>query len=140
MKISEFLKSMGNTADEVADYCRQNKITGEIQNPTFCPVIKAIYAKFPNLSKGLKVTTYRIPDGYRDFGCYGVIWMEGRYVTKVTWNDCQTLDPETPQAVIDFVRKFDAKQYPDLIGTTQKELKKQTLQSLSVEQKMALGL
>lgn len=140
MKLSDFLKSMGKTADEVADYCRRNQIKGEPLNPTFCPVIKAIYAKFPNLSKGLKVISYRKCSGYYNFGPYGNLWMEGRDVTKITWNDCQTSDPETPQSIIEFVRKFDAKMYPDLIGTTQEQCKKDLLNAMSVEQKMALGI
>ena len=140
MKINDFLKSMGNTADEVADYCRRNQITGELYNPKFCPVIKAIYIKFPNLSKGLQVVTYHKSGEYHNFGCWGVFWIEGHSITKITWNDHQTLDPETPDPIIKFVHKFDNKMYPDLIGVTQEQYKKDLLNNMSVEQKMALGI
>lgn len=54
-KIEGYLKSMGSTADEVAQYLRMEGIKGAKGDPCFCPIIKAIYHKFPNLSRGLKV-------------------------------------------------------------------------------------
>jgi hypothetical protein len=130
---------MGNTTDEVADYCRVYGITGEVRNREFCPVIKAIYRKFPNLSRGLVVDTVRYAPGYRDTG-YGIFYFEGRSEVKITWNDHQTMDPDVPKAIQNFVIAFDNKLYPDLIGKSQNQIKQETLAQLTVEQKMALRI
>lgn len=115
-------------------------IKGEMGNPDFCPIIKAIYKQFPNMSKGLKAIFYYYPSGYIKLGCYGYVWMNERTVFKITWNDCQTIDPDCPKAISKFVKDFDSGKYPELIGKSRKELKKELLNKLSIEEKMILGI
>jgi hypothetical protein len=139
-KITEFLESLGNSSEEIAKNLSDMGIKGEVGNPQFCPIIKAIYHKMPDMSRGLKVLTIRYSSGYRKFGVYGYLWMNGYDAIKVTWNDCQTIDPHCPSVIGDFVRDFDSGKYPELVGKTRSETKKDILSKLTVEEKMALGL
>lgn len=139
-KIEDYLKSMGSTADEVAQYLKMEGIKGAKKDPCFCPIIKAIYHKFPNLSRGLKVESVYYSAGYRSFGVYGYLYMEGRTVVRVTWSDCQTMDPDCPDAIKNFVLNFDDGQYPDLVGESSKEIAQKAISKLTIEERMALKL
>ena len=68
------------------------------------------------------------------------LWMNGYAAIKVTWNDCQVMDPPCPSVIGDFVDDFDCGKYPELVGKTCSEIKKDVLSKLTVEEKMALGL
>ena len=129
-KIETLLNSMGKTSEEVAAFLEENNITGERHNKRFCPIVKAIYQKIPDLPKGLIVNSVLYIDC--DFD------ME-RYV-RITWNDPQTLDPNCPDAVQEFVIDFDKGKYPHLVGKTQNQVKQQVLDKLSQEERMSLGL
>jgi hypothetical protein len=139
-KIEDYLKSMGNTPDEVAQYLKAEGIKGVKGDDCFCPIIKAIYHQFPNLSRGLKVQSVYYSAGYRSFGVYGSLYMEARTVVRVTWNDCQTMDPDCPDAIKNFVLNFDDGQYPDLVGESSKEIAQKAISKLTVEERMALKL
>lgn len=139
-KISTYLASMGNSSQEVANHLELLGIKGQKSNPCFCPVIKAIYHKFPDLCKGLRVKIFASSAGYRNFGCWGLVWVEASEKVAVTWSDCQTLDPDCPPAVADFVRDFDAGKYPYLVGADDSVVAQQALAKLSIEERMALNL
>lgn len=138
-KIEEYLKSLGNTSQEVADNLELQGIKGEIRNAQFCPVIKAIYKQFPNLCKGLQILT-------QTSGGYYMNWYGSKFYIKrsqsivVTWRDSQTLDPSCPQAIKDFVKDFDNGKYPELIGLSQQEIKQQAIQKLTEEERLALWI
>lgn len=138
-KIEEYLKSLGNTSQEVADNLELQGIKGEICNAQFCPVIKAIYKQFPNLSKGLIALIRSSKGGYANF--YGIkLFIKKRERVVITWNDCQTIDPLCPQAVQDFIKEFDSGKYPHLEGLSQDQLKQQAINKLTQEEKLALGI
>ena len=139
MKIEEFLKSLGNSSEEVANSLEKMGIKGECYNADFCPITKAIYQKFPKISKGLR-TLYKITYPRYVSTVYNDIYVRGSTTIVVTWDDVQTIDPVCPKAVVDFVKEFDIKKYPRLIGKTQKDFKKEALSKLTKEEKMALGL
>lgn len=125
-KIETLLNSMGKTSEEVASFLEENNITGERYNPKFCPIIKAIYRKIPNLYCGLEVD-------------YSVGYNKKKYV-RITWKDSQILDPNCPDAVQEFVIDFDKGKYPHLVGLTKNQVKQQALSKLSQEERMSLGL
>lgn len=138
-KIEEYLKSLGSTPQEVAENLELQGITGEIGNAQFCPVIKAIYKKFPKLSKGLIVQIRSNKGGYANFNGLTLYFKRSERVV-ITWNDCQTTDPLCPQAVQDFVKEFDNGKYPHLEGLSQDQLKQQAINKLTLEEKLALGI
>lgn len=139
MKIEEFLESLGETSEEVANSLEQMGIKGECYNGEYCPVTKAIYQKFPNMSRGLR-TLYEITTPGFVNTIYGEIYQKRSSTVVVTWDDCQTLDPDCPKAIADFVKDFDNIKYPNLIGKSQAEFKEEVLAKLTKEEKMALGL
>lgn len=143
-KIEDFLKSLGNTSEEVANTLEAMGINGEKSNPTFCPIIKSIYNEFPNLSKGLKVEILYRSAGYVNLGCYGKVWMNSSYSVVITWDDIQTMDPLCPEAVQQFVLDFDKGKYPNLVGKSETLTKKEVLTKLSniltKEERMVLGI
>ena len=139
-KITKFLESLGNSSEEIAKTLQEKGIKGEIGNWEFCPIIKAIYQEFPNMSKGLKALFYHYHAGYRSLGSYGFVWAESYTTFKLTWDDYQTIDPACPNVIGEFVKDFDARKYPELIGKSQKKLKEELLNKLTVEEKMILGI
>lgn len=139
MSIEEFLESLGNTSEEVANSLEQMGIKGECYNGEYCPVTKAIYQKFPKMSRGLK-TVYSITYPRYIDSIYGKLYIEGSNSVIITWDDIQTLDPDCPKAIADFVRNFDNRKYPNLIGKSQAEFREEVLARLTKEEKMALGL
>lgn len=131
---------MGNNSQEVAEHLEMLGIKGQKHHPQFCPIIKAIYHKFPNMSKGLKVESYSYSAGYRNFGPYGYLWMEASSSVRITWQDYQTEDPNCPDAVAAFVKEFDGGKYPRLVGDTNKQIAEKALEKLTMEERMALRL
>lgn len=139
MKIEEFLKSLGSTSEEIADNLRKMDVKGEKENDKFCPVIKAIYKQFPNLSKGLIITFLYSPERYINT-VYGRLHIESSSSCIVTWDDRQTLDPICPAPIGQFVEDFDNGKYPDLVGDDVKTVAKKAREKLTKEELLALGL
>ena len=139
MKIGDFLKSLGSTSEEIADSLRNMDIKGEKTNGEFCPITKAIYKKFPNLSRGLKTYLMHSSGGYINT-VYGRLYVEPSVSCVVTWNDCQTIDPVCPQPIGRFVKDFDSSKYLDLVGDDAKTVAKKALEKLTREEILALGL
>lgn len=139
-KIEDYLNSMGETADEVALFLRKQGITGSIKECDFCPIIKSIYLKFPNLSPGLRVESVYYHAGYRRFGSYGYVFMEASSDVRITWGDIQTIDPTCPRAIKEFVANFDDGKYPELVGESKDDIRLRAVSKLTVEEKMALQI
>lgn len=139
MKIDEFLKSLGSTSQEVADNLRNMGVKGEKYNEEFCPIIKAVYQNFPNLSGGLKARAGNVP-GYRCNTTYGWLYIKTSFGYEVTWDDCQTIDPICPEPVGRFIIDFDDGKYPDLVGDNIKTIKEKALKKLTKEEILSLGL
>lgn len=139
MKINEFLKSLGSTSQEVADSLRKMGVEGEKYNEQFCPVIKAIYQNFPNFSSGLKARAGSVP-GYRCDTIYGWLHVKTTFRYEVTWDDCQTIDPICPEPVGQFITDFDNGKYPDLVGDNIETIREKTLEKLTKEELLSLGL
>lgn len=140
MKITEFLKSLGSTSEEISASLLSMGITGEKCKPDFCPIVKAIYHKFPQMSKGLKVGFYYHPRRTCYMSGWGYFTINAHTSFKITWEDCQTSDPEVPEGIKEFVKDFDKGKYPFLEGKSKSELKKEILEKLTVEEKMVLGI
>jgi hypothetical protein len=87
-----FLKSLGNTSQEVADSLRKLNVRGR-GGDYDCPIAVAVNTH-ANGWGGIRVSKC----GY------------------LTYNDCQIMDPQTTEAVRQFVKDFDAGMYPDLVG------------------------
>lgn len=100
VKLSEYLKSLGNTPDEVADSLRRQGIKGVKESTYHCPILNAIYKACPDYWSGLKITN---GDKHGDHWYY-----------HAGLDDCQIMDPSLPQPVMDFIGKFDCGEYPDL--------------------------
>ena len=88
---SDFVKWLGNTSEEVANSLRALGVKGD-GGERSCPVAIAIN-KHANGWGGIQVDT----NGY------------------LTYGDCQIVDPQTTEAVQQFVKDFDAGKYPDLV-------------------------
>lgn len=110
MRVSDYLNSLGNTADEVAESLRRQGIKGIVGSPCKCPIINAIYTACPDYWSGL-----RIVNGSKT----GDHWWY-----CATLNDCQIMDPTLPQPVMDFIGEFDDNKYPDLVAKNVREVKK----------------
>jgi hypothetical protein len=110
MRISDCLKSLGNTADEVAESLRKQGIKGIVASSCHCPILNAIYTACPDYWSGL-----RIINGSK----HGDHWSY-----TATLNDCQITDPTLPQPVMDFIGEFDSGKYPDLVATKVQVVKK----------------
>jgi len=89
--VSDFLKDMGNTSEEVAESIRKIGVKGVQKNPRHCPLALAIREKFPS-TIGLRVGG-----------------------NTMTYSDPQTMDPAHTPSTSQFVKDFDAGKYPDLI-------------------------
>lgn len=109
MKLSDYLKSLGNTADEVAESLRRQGIKGIKASTCKCPILNAIYTAIPDYWSGL-----RIVNGSK----YGDHWS---YYASL--DDDQICDPTLPQPVMDFIGKFDEGGYPDLEAKVVREVK-----------------
>lgn len=106
MTLKEYLASLGDTADEVAESLRKQGVKGLKRKSTQCPVVNGIYTG-PCQDKvwpGL-----RIGAGFRR--------EDGSWHYVATYNDDQIMDTELPQPVMNFIGEFDAGKYPDLEAT-----------------------
>lgn len=139
-RIEEFLKHLGDSSEDVAASLEAMGIKGEKRNAQFCPVIKAIYQKFPTMVNGLCVGVLRRSAGYCRMGSYGNVWVEERVSVVITWNDCQTLDPQCPQPIAEFVADFDRGDYPHLVGLPMEEIKAAAIAKLTREELMSIRL
>lgn len=100
MKVSEYLKSLGNTADEVAASLRQQGVKGLKESKCKCPIINAIYKACPDYWPGLMIINGRK--------------YEGHWWYYATLDDDQIIDPQLPQPVMDFIGEFNQGKYSDL--------------------------
>ncbi len=105
MRLNEYLKSLGNTADEVADSLRQQGVKGIKESHCHCPILNAIYKAIPDYWPGL-----RIVNGSKR------VWVDKKehWSYCATLSSCQIIDPTLPQPVMDFIGEFDHGKYPDL--------------------------
>ena len=81
---TEFLKSLGQSATEVAASLDKLGVKGKKKSPCNCPIAVAL-KQFSSCWPGIRVH-------HRD----------------ITYNDDQIIDPTPTPAVIDFTRLFDA--------------------------------
>lgn len=101
MKINEYLTSLGNTSEEVAESLRKQGVKGLIRSKCKCPILNGIYQALPNYWSGLQIV-----NGYK--------LAEGNWKYYATLNDDQILDPVLPKPVMNFIGDFDEGKYPDL--------------------------
>lgn len=101
MNIKEYLTSLGNTSEEVAESLRKQGVKGLRRSKCKCPIINGIYQAVPNYWSGLNIVN----------GCK---LAEGDWSYYATLNDCQILDPDLPKPVMNFIGDFDEGKYPDL--------------------------
>jgi hypothetical protein len=101
MKVSDYLASLGASADEVADSLRKQGVTGKRKSTCKCPILNGIYKACPKYWTGLEI-----------FGVSRTI--DGKPHYRATLSDSQIMDPTLPQPVIDFIGNFDEGKYPDL--------------------------
>jgi hypothetical protein len=90
---SEFVKSLGSTADEVAESLRRLGVKGRRRSRCECPIAVAVNKHAPGWG-GIRVSG----SGY------------------LSYNDVQIMDPQTTSAVQAFVRAFDDGSYPYLVS------------------------
>jgi hypothetical protein len=102
MNVSEYLMSLGATADAVADSLRAQGIKGIKVSTCAYPIVNAIYKACPDYWAGLRI----YGSGSGDHRGYGA-----------TLDDDQICDPQLPRPVQDFIARFDRGDYPDLIAT-----------------------
>ena len=102
MQYKDYLKSLGNTSDEIAESLRKQNIKGKVRCPSKCIIMNALVVNCGRNWAGLEIRG----GTYKGKACY-----------SATWNDCQTLDPQLPQPIQDFIAAFDDGKYPDLVTT-----------------------
>lgn len=100
MRVSDYLKSLGDTAAEVAESLRQQGMKGLRGSSCKCPIINAIYKACPDYWSGLRIVNGRKVGDH--------------WYYHADLNDAQIMDPTLTQAVMDFVGEFDGGKYPDL--------------------------
>lgn len=101
MKVSDYLASLGASADEVAESLRKQGITGKRGSKVSCPILNGIYKACPKYWTGLNI----YGRGKKS---------DGSYDYYATLSDSQIMDPTLPPAVINFIGNFDEGKYPDL--------------------------
>lgn len=104
MHIREYLTSLGNTPEEVAESLRKQGVKGKKKSRCLCPILNGIYQSCPDYWPGL-----RIVNGYKR--------PNGSWSYHATLNDAQIMNPTLPQPVMDFIGAFDTGAYPDLEAT-----------------------
>jgi len=104
MLLSEYLTSLGQTPDQVANCLRAQRVKGIIKSSCHCPILNGIYQACPDYWPGLRIT-----NGYQS--------KDGHWHYYASLSDLQITDPALPQAVQDFIGKFDRGEYPDLVAT-----------------------
>lgn len=108
MRVSEYLKSLGNTAEDVAMSLRAQGIKGKKLSRNHCPILNGIYKACPDYWTGLRIVNGRKIDG--------------KWYYHATLDDAQIMDPTLPEPVMQFIGEFDEGKYPDLEATTVKEV------------------
>lgn len=111
MKISDYLKSLGNTSDEVAMSLRAQGIKGKRTSKCHCPVLNGIYRACPDYWSGLEI-----------FGGAPDSKIGSKHHYYATLQDSQIMDPQLPQAVQNFIGDFDLGKYPDMEVSAVKEV------------------
>ena len=102
MKISDYLASLGDTPDAVAENLRKQNVKGVIGSKCSCPILNAVYQSCPDYWPGLQIVNgKKIGD---------------RWHYCATLDDWQIVDPSLPQPVMDFIGRFDQGEYPDLVA------------------------
>lgn len=109
MTITEYLKSLGKTPDEVAMSLRAQGVKGEKLSTKMCPVVNGIYKACPDYWSGLRIVNGKKGD-------------DGHWYYAARLHDAQIIDPTLPQAVMDFIGEFDCGKYPDLEAKSVKEV------------------
>lgn len=91
---TEFMESLGDSSSAVAESLRVLSVKGFTDGRgCMCPIAVAINIHAKGWG-GIRVSS----NGY------------------ASYNDCQIMDPQSTQAVKDFVKDFDSGVYPDLVG------------------------
>lgn len=107
MKINEYVASLGDTAEEVAESLRKQGAKGVPNSDWANPVIAGIYLHCDTWS------------GLRLVGMKGA-----KPSARFTFADCQITDPANPpQAVTDFLARFNAGDFNDLVDPTLTRMK-----------------
>ncbi len=94
LSIQEYLSSLGNTSEEVAESLCKQGIKGLVKSLRCCPIANALYASCDMWG--------------------GLFLGKNGDSFSATFNDAEVPDPQLPEAVISFIRDFDAGKYPDL--------------------------
>jgi hypothetical protein len=103
MSLKDYLTSLGNTSEEVAESMRKANVKGKRCDLRMCPILNAIYT---GPIKDKVWSGLIIHGGKKD--------KEGKRHYNATYNDCQIMDPQLPRPVQDFIADFDDGKYPDL--------------------------
>jgi hypothetical protein len=109
MKLSDYLESLGDTPEAVANSLRAQGIKGKKDSTCHCPILNGIYKACPDYWSGLKIVNGR---------------KEGvHYYYGATLDDAQICDPRLPQPVMDFIGAFDTtNQFDDLAVKSVREV------------------
>lgn len=101
MKITDYLASLGDTPEEVAESLRKQGVKGKKKSKCHCPILNGIYQACPDYWPGLRIVN-------------GSKLSNGSWSYYATLDDSQIMNPRLPQSVMDFIGAFDAGEYPDL--------------------------
>lgn len=101
IEISDYLKSLGETSEAVAQNLMAHGIKGIKESSTKCPIINAIYKYCPNCYPGLTI--------YKSGCCYCIKF------NRLLLMNPLIIDPYLSQPIVDFIRDFDNGKYPELI-------------------------
>ncbi len=102
--ITEYLRSLGDTPDEIAVALGVQGIKGKQTSLQQCIIANAINTQC-NAWAGLKI-----------YGDCSKQDQEGHWYYRASYNDSQIMDPRLPQAVQDFLGLFNQGRYPDLVA------------------------
>lgn len=101
MNIREYLSSLGNSSEEVAESLRKQGVKGYRKSVYACPILQGIYKACPNYWSGLEIN-----GGIKNF--------DGSWRYRASLHDSQIVDPTLPQPIMNFIGDFDTGKYPDL--------------------------
>jgi len=111
MTISEYLKSLGETSEEVAESLRKQGVKGKVASHCHCPILNGIYQACPDYWTGLTIAG-------------GSKTQKGDWYYHASLHDYQIMDPQLPQPVMNFIGDFDTGKYPFLEAKVVKEVTK----------------
>lgn len=109
MNLNDYLSSLGNTPEEVAQNLIKQGVKGKRLSHCHCPILNGIYQACPTYWSGLRIINGRQRS-------------DGHWSYYASLNDDQILDPILPQPVMDFIGQFDTGAYPELACDTVKEV------------------